>query len=247
MKEEWINIKEKNLRCFSLGEGDPPILLIHGEEANSAKDYWQNVFRELAKYKKTIALELPGFGESEDPKEFSTNYYIEVVGRFLDKKDIDEVQLVGASLGGAVSLAVSLMSPDKVRRLLLVNSFGLQKKLSNHFLKYLIFNTPLLNSIFLLKSLYLKGNYDTYLKWMKNELSLKSLNTDLVDKLDLLEPEALICFSSKNDFFPISEIKKNVPKKDNIKLYIFDECKLHPFIEAADKFNALAIYFLKNS
>jgi pimeloyl-ACP methyl ester carboxylesterase len=76
-----------------------------------------------------IALDLPGFGESEPPPEaWDADDYARFVLAFLDELEVPRAHLVGHSHGGRVSIAIAAERPERVERLLLVDSAGLRPK-----------------------------------------------------------------------------------------------------------------------
>jgi pimeloyl-ACP methyl ester carboxylesterase len=70
---------------------------------------------------------LIGYGRSEKPADFSYSVHDEadVVVGFLDALELNQVDLGGWSMGGAIVQHVAADHPDRVRRLLLFDSAGL--------------------------------------------------------------------------------------------------------------------------
>ncbi|NIV10705.1 MAG: alpha/beta fold hydrolase, partial [Aliifodinibius sp.] len=54
---------------------------------------------------------------------------------------------VGISMGGGLSLGLTLKFPDSIERLILVDSYGLGKKIPGGILSYLTVHIPLLNDL----------------------------------------------------------------------------------------------------
>jgi pimeloyl-ACP methyl ester carboxylesterase len=76
-----------------------------------------------------IALDLPGFGESEPPQQaWDVDAYARFMIAFLDELGVDRAHLVGHSHGGRVSIALAADEPERVGRLLLIDSAGLRPK-----------------------------------------------------------------------------------------------------------------------
>jgi len=73
-----------------------------------------------------IALDLPGFGESDPPPEaWDVDCYARFMIHFLDEMGVDRAHLVGHSHGGRVSIALAADEPQRVGRLLLIDSAGI--------------------------------------------------------------------------------------------------------------------------
>ena len=101
------------------------ILLLHGLGADESS--WQLQFPELtAQSYRILAPDAPGFGQSTYPSGSPSSIQAtahEFV-HLIDKLGIQELDLVGISMGGAHALAIALECPQLVRRLVLVNTFA---------------------------------------------------------------------------------------------------------------------------
>ena len=105
------------------GEGDA-VLLLHGWGGESAS--FQPVFDWLAQSHKVYAPDLPGFGKSQiPPTAWDSSDYAEFVIAFLEKFGIPEAHFIGHSFGGRISIIVSAEYPEKVDKLILVDSAGI--------------------------------------------------------------------------------------------------------------------------
>ena len=111
------------LRYYDVGSG-PTLVLLHG--IGSDADEWAFCLGGLGASHRVIALELPGFGRSDKPHiEFSVEFFVEMLDRFLRALRIDRASLVGSSLGGWIASAFALQFPQTVERLILVDAAGL--------------------------------------------------------------------------------------------------------------------------
>ena len=102
--------------------GGPSVVLVHG--IASSIYTWAEVLPALARSHDVIALDLPGFGGSDIPADFSGERYPGLLGSFLDALGLARVTLVGHSLGGAVVSAFAAAEPGRVERLVLVDAAG---------------------------------------------------------------------------------------------------------------------------
>ena len=101
------------------------VLLLHGWGGEAAS--FQPVFEWLAQSHKVYALDLPGFGKSQmPPTAWSTSDYAQFVAAFLEKIDIPKTHLIGHSFGGRISIILSAEYPEKVDKLILVDSAGIK-------------------------------------------------------------------------------------------------------------------------
>ncbi len=108
-----------------------PLLMIHGSGPGvSAWANWRLAIPELSKQARVIAPDMVGFGFSErlDLSQPGNRYDMDTWVRqaigLLDALGIEKTDLVGNSFGGALSLALTIRHPERVRRLVLMGSVG---------------------------------------------------------------------------------------------------------------------------
>ena len=105
------------------GHGTPPVLFVHGLGSAGYLE-WRFNLPAIARRHQVFALDLPGFGRSEQPPDgYGIPLFADVVEEYIRARGIRPV-LVGTSMGGRVALEVALRSPDAVRKLVLVNALG---------------------------------------------------------------------------------------------------------------------------
>ncbi len=107
-----------------LKSSSTPILFLHGWGI-SAKPY-QEVLELLAQQHPVIAPDLPSFARSSY-RNLIPDYdsYAKFMLSFLETLNLEQVHLVGHSIGGGIAITLSTMIPDKVSSLVLVDSTGI--------------------------------------------------------------------------------------------------------------------------
>lgn len=105
---------------FPSTKDDRTFVLIHG--LGSSLDFWNAVAPGLAQHR-TIAFDVPGFGESDSPAgAYTLEAVTSLAESFLDRLSVRNAVLVGHSLGGIVALRVAARRPDMIQRLVLIDS-----------------------------------------------------------------------------------------------------------------------------
>jgi len=110
-----------------------PVLLIHGSGPGvSAWANWRLVMPKLAEKCRVIAPDMVGFGFTERPQNYtySMDHWVQHALGLLDALGLEKVDLVGNSFGGALSLALAIRQPQRVRRLVLMGSAGVHFELT---------------------------------------------------------------------------------------------------------------------
>jgi pimeloyl-ACP methyl ester carboxylesterase len=100
--------------------GETPIVLIHSP--GSSLDFWNSVAPALRRQRRTVALDLPGFGGTRLPTDRLDLMALAAgVGTLLDAIGVRNAIVVGFSLGAAVALEVAASRPDLVRGVVLLS------------------------------------------------------------------------------------------------------------------------------
>jgi pimeloyl-ACP methyl ester carboxylesterase len=104
--------------------GGEPVVLVHGLGGQ-----WQNWLENIprvARERRVVALDLPGFGLSEPPPdEISIPGYGRSVDSLCEHLGLGEVAVVGNSMGGFIAAEVAIQFPPRVSRLVLVSAAGI--------------------------------------------------------------------------------------------------------------------------
>lgn len=98
----------------------PPILLIHGWGGTGS--YWRSTAFALSATHQVIVPDLPGTGRSQ-PVSQPQNMFDQVatLASLLDDLNLDRVQVIGHSMGGAMSILLAEQRPQQVTRIVLTS------------------------------------------------------------------------------------------------------------------------------
>jgi pimeloyl-ACP methyl ester carboxylesterase len=146
--EQWIEVQGIKIHLLQAGETGSPVVLLHGGGTDSARLSWEPAMQALAPEHRVFAADYPGFGDSDKlDKEYTIESYILFLEALLDRLEVDKAGLAGISLGGSVGLGFTLAHPERVDRLALTSSYGLQKKAPAHLRSYLFLRVPFLSKM----------------------------------------------------------------------------------------------------
>ncbi len=123
---EQIEVDGTPINYVDVGSGDEePLVFVHGL-GGQWQNWLENIPR-LAQERRVLALDLPGFGLTPEPRdgEISIPGYGRCVDAFCDKLGLGKVDMVGNSMGGFVVAEVAIQFPERVSRLVLVSAAGI--------------------------------------------------------------------------------------------------------------------------
>jgi pimeloyl-ACP methyl ester carboxylesterase len=119
----WVRVQDRWMNVLDYGSG-PPLIFIHG-----LSGCWQNWLENIpyfARDHRVIAMDLPGFGQSEMPVEpISMKGYAATMDALMTELGIDSAQIVGNSMGGFIGAELGIQHPARIERLVLVAAAGL--------------------------------------------------------------------------------------------------------------------------
>jgi pimeloyl-ACP methyl ester carboxylesterase len=125
-----IRVGELEIEYEDWGSGERPLLLVHGY--TGSKDDFREVLPELARFGRTLALDLRGHGGTRrrddapagEPDRPGLDALALDLAGFFDALGIERCDLLGHSMGGAVVLRFALAHPGRVASLVLMDTSG---------------------------------------------------------------------------------------------------------------------------
>ena len=105
-----------------------PVVMIHGSGPGvTAWANWRLNIGPLSKQARVLAPDMVGFGYTDAPAgtRYGLDTWVEHLVGFLDALELDSVDLVGNSFGGGLALAIAASRPERVRKLVLMGSVGI--------------------------------------------------------------------------------------------------------------------------
>ncbi|MFE0450009.1 alpha/beta fold hydrolase [Streptomyces sp. NPDC058914] len=102
--------------------GGVPLVFVHGWTANRHR--WDHPVAHFSERRRVIRLDLRGHGESGGAGVKTIDDLAKDVLALLDHLGIERCVLVGHSMGGMIAQTIALAQPERVERMVLVNSIG---------------------------------------------------------------------------------------------------------------------------
>ncbi|HYN14338.1 MAG TPA: alpha/beta hydrolase [Terriglobales bacterium] len=124
IERHCLQLGPYRIHYFVGGSGEP-LVLVHGL-GGRALDF-ALIMPALAKQHRVFALDLLGYAGSDRPDvDYSVTLQTGILRQFLDSQGLTRFDLAGWSMGGWIALQFASQSPDRVRRLVLLDSAGMQ-------------------------------------------------------------------------------------------------------------------------
>ena len=119
LRTRTIDTEAGRLSTIEAGTGDP-VLMLHGLGATKAS--FLPTLEALAPSHRAIAVDLPGFGDSDKPlwAAYDAPFFARAIVALLDALELERAHVVGNSMGGRVALELGLDHADRVGRLALL-------------------------------------------------------------------------------------------------------------------------------
>ena len=153
-----IQIDNQRISYQETGQGQA-LVVLHGWGCN--KEMFQFMHDHFSGRFRVISVDLPGFGQSEEPKSvWGTHDYAACIARLLKALGVDNPIVFGHSFGGRVLLALAGQMP--IEKMILTGSAGLVPR------------RPL--------SYYVRVAWFKTAKWIYRHSPLKKLYPDWLEK-----------------------------------------------------------------
>lgn len=121
MRDAVVCPDGSRIRWVEISGGEPARVCVHGAGAQSAAYFTHVMTLPPLAGRRTLMVDLLGFGLSDRPADFAYRIedHAEALGTALDSAGVTGAEVIGHSMGGAVSIVLASQRPDLVSRLVL--------------------------------------------------------------------------------------------------------------------------------
>lgn len=250
-----INIENIEINYICEGQGKN-ILILHGWGASI--ETIMPIFNHLKNQFKVYAMDFPGCGMSQKPKEVLGAYdYGRITKAFIDAMEMEEVILIGHSHGGRVSLVLANKYPELVKKMILIDSAGLiPKRKLKYYIKVYSFKAlkKIYSTIFFwidkeekMEKFYKKFGSTDYkdADGIMRKILVKLVNEDLRPLLKGIKASTLLIWGRDDDATPVymGEIMEKEIKDSG--LVILENAGHYSYLDQFNRFKAIIDSFLE--
>jgi pimeloyl-ACP methyl ester carboxylesterase len=114
-------VNDRFVSYVEAGDG-PPLILLHGIPVWGY--LWHGIYPELARTHRVLIPDLPGFGFSDKADCFDRSIACQahMIDTWLGQLGISRATIIGHDIGGGVALRMATLFPERVGRLIVMNS-----------------------------------------------------------------------------------------------------------------------------
>ncbi len=227
-----IDIKNVKINYIDYGNlKDGTILLLHGwgqniEMMKSLGDSYANRYR-------ILIMDLPGFGDSTEPKyAWTVHDYVDMVHIFLQKLKVENVIIMGHSYGGKIGLLYA--SQYNVTKLIVFGS-PFKKEVKELSLKTKILKklkkVPVLNKLEGVAKKHIGSTDYRNASPLMREVLVNTVNLDITDEVRKIKCPTLIIWGTLDKAVSVEsayELEKLIP---DAGVVIYDGCTHYAYLE----------------
>jgi pimeloyl-ACP methyl ester carboxylesterase len=237
------------------GDGEP-IVILHGWGANLTT--MQSITNLLQSQYRVIAIDMPGFGESEEPKDVWSSYdFADHVEALLNHLGIDRFHILGHSHGGRVSIILASKYPERIGKMILVDSAGLVKKKSFK-VRMKILTFKIVKRIYLaltfwdrseakMERFYRRFGSSDYKAspGIMRRIMVRVLADDLRPLLSKIQASTLIIWGNDDMDTPVEMGRIMEGEIPDAGLVVFEQAGHYSFLDQMGRFQAVMRVFMK--
>ncbi len=247
---KFIEIDKLKIAYQVNGTGRP-VVLLHGWGCES--NIFNTVYDWLLSSYKVYVLDLPGFGLSEiPPTAWDANDYAKLLSEFLDKLNINKTHLIGHSYGGRISIVLAANEPEKVDKLILVDSAGIiPPRTAKYFLRLgisrigrIVRKCGSLGSTIADRIAHRVGSKDYRDAGPMRATLVKSVNQNLQPLLTRIKAETLLVWGENDTDTPVSDGKIMKQEIQKSQLIILKDAGHYSFLDQSQQFCKIISNFL---
>lgn len=240
-----FNYNDINIHYKDFGDkSKDAIVFLHGWGQNI--QMMEPIAKPLDKTNRIIIIDLPGFGESEEPKYVWTlEEFAEMVHALLEKLNVKNPYLVGHSFGGKISILYT--SKYDVNRLVLLSSpYKVKIKKVSTKVKILkaLKKVPGLGALAEVAKKHMGSTDYKNASPMMRDILVKHVNTDLTDIVKTIKVPTFIIWGDNDTAVDVEDAYELEELLQDAGLVVYEGCTHYAYLERAGQtINILKEFF----
>jgi pimeloyl-ACP methyl ester carboxylesterase len=248
----YLEVDGTKLRYQMAGSG-APILLLHGW--GGSIESMGLIFDDFARDHTVVAFDFPGHGESSlPPQAWGVADYAESVRRVMDALHIHRPHIIAHSHGGRVTIKLATLHPDRVGKLVLVDSAGVRPPRSWHYYgrlllakggKYLAKYCGSIGAMARERIYRAVASKDYANAGPLRDTFVKLVNDDLTPILSQIASPTLLVWGADDMETPLSSARVMERLIPHARLVVFQNAGHFSYLDQYGKFRLIVKQFLR--
>ncbi len=228
------------------------IIFLHGWGQDNST--FKHLYEKLEQENYIIAIDLPGFGKSEEPKEvWDISKYVEILEAIIKKEQLTNPVIIAHSFGGRIALKYASKETN-ISKLILISSAGIKpkRKLTYYYKVYKykivkkILETVKKQSL-IEKYRQKKGSSDyKNASPMMRQILVKAVNEDLTEISKNITAPTLLIWGEDDDVTPLRQAKILEKNIKDAGLITIENCGHFSYLQVPQQLLIIINCFIKN-
>ncbi len=198
-----MKLLDQNVNYEYYGNGDETLVLLHGWGQNI--QMMQPIAEKLKKEVRVLLIDLPGYGQSEEPKTTWSVYdYAKCLNSLVRKLNIEKPILLGHSFGGKIALVYA--SKYETKKLILFGS-PYCKEIEKMSYKVKILKTlktvPGLKKFESFAKKHIGSTDYRNASDKMRKILVETVNLDITDDVKKITSPTIICWGTRDEAVPL--------------------------------------------
>ena len=228
-------INNVSINYIDYGEGENTLVLLHGWGQNI--EMMKPIGDRFKKNNRIIIIDLPGFGESEEPNfVWTLNDYVDCVKKLLDKLNVNNPIFIGHSFGGKISLLYASMY--KIKKLILFGSpfkqeikkMSLKTKILKFFKK-----VPIINKLEGFAKKHIGSTDYKEASDTMRKILVEHVNLDIEEEVKKIKCPTLLVWGTMDQAVPVERAYDLEKLIEDAGVVIYEGCSHYAYLERLEQ------------
>jgi pimeloyl-ACP methyl ester carboxylesterase len=248
----YLDIDGVRIRYKASGVGEQ-VLLLHGW--GGSIESMELVFDALAKSYNVFAIDFPGHGKSDlPPGPWAVSDYTDCLLRVMDNLGLRRPHIIAHSFGGRVTIRLAKFHPDRVNRIVLVDSAGIRPpRPPKYYFKIALAKAGKFLARYggsigqgIRNFIYSRiGSKDYAQAGPLRDTFIKVVNDDQTEMLSQVQSPTLLVWGADDKDTPLASAKIMEKLIPDASLVVFENAGHFSYIDHSHKFHMIVRKFLR--
>ncbi len=240
-----VSLPPYEIHALDVGSGAEPLVLLHGLSGSGR--WWHRNLAGLSRGRRVLVPDMIGFGRTPCPGPIPTIADLAaILDRWMEHLGVESAHVAGHSMGGQIAVHLAARFPERVRRLVLVDSAGLHPaptprtlaRFAADILPPVRWGDPTFLPIILRDSLRAGPRSIT-------RSLAHILNENVGPLLPRIAAPTLVLWGERDSFVPLEHAREFRARIPDAQLVVLERAAHNPMVDRPVEFNRVVLRFLR--